>query len=139
MYARLVWPAKVPVAAEPPIETPTKEKTENGMNAGVRAWVFACGDCSDRSKMFIGFLETYTKEAKEAVEAMAKPMGPDARPPMFSGEDMMAREQGHLICVPGDAKWVPYGGEKGALIVQSVQEHCGAAANTKPCYPKNEK
>src|SRR5262245_34979152 len=39
----------------PPIRGPSD--SPDSAPGGVRAWVFSCGDCSDRSSMFIGYLE----------------------------------------------------------------------------------
>jgi hypothetical protein len=126
----------------PPIEAPSKAKAPDGSPTGVRAWVFSCGDCSDKSKWFIGFLETYTKEAKDAMVEITKPPaagGAPAPPPMPTGAEMMAREQGHLISIPGEDKWVPYSGPQGLELIQRAQGKCGAEPGTRavPCYPNS--
>ena len=50
----------------PPIAAPSGP-LPNGEHAGVRAKVFACGDCSDPSNRFIGWLEKLTPEVKYAI------------------------------------------------------------------------
>ena len=127
----------------PPIDAPSHAKTPDGSPTGVRAWVFSCGDCSDKSKWFIGFLETYTKDAKEAMLEMTKtpPAATAAAgpPPMPTGAEMMARENGHLISIPGEDKWVPYSGPDGLGLIQRAQSRCGSEAGQRavPCYPNS--
>jgi len=126
----------------PPIEAPSKAKTPDGSPTGVRAWVFSCGDCSDKSKWFIGFLETYTRDAKDAMLEMTKAPatgGAAAPPPMPTGAEMMARENGHLISIPGEDKWVPYSGPQGLELIQRAQSRCGSEQGNRavPCYPKS--
>lgn len=44
-----------------PIDAPS------GAKNGVKAYVYSCGECSDKDKRFIAFLEMYTDEALKSV------------------------------------------------------------------------
>src|SRR5262245_56366786 len=43
----------------PPAAAPSKKTAPDGSPGGVRAHVFACGNCADASARFVGYLETY--------------------------------------------------------------------------------
>ena len=104
----------------PPITAPSGKE-------GVRAFVFSCGDCGDKASQFVGWLETYTAEAKAAISA-----------PMDDPEAGMANyeliENGHMVCDPVSKRWVMANSEQGFNIMDMVQTKCGNTAPT-PCFP----
>lgn len=104
----------------PPISAPSGKP-------GVRAYVFACGDCGDDSKRFIGWLEMYTPDAKRIMTS-----------PPTEAENMDAfevMERGHLISVPGNNEWVSMSSEEGFEIMDSIQNKCGEGATVSSCFP----
>ena len=137
----------------PPVEGPSGSQA-GGPPMGVRAYLFACGDCPSNmvdmtpqdlfnQKVFIGWLEMYTPDAKERMEAMQRgeykpesPEGPDGAmvPEMYD-----FWEQGHLISTLADSieqmQWVPANSEPGFQIMQNLQDVCGDDATPKPCFP----
>ncbi len=50
-----------PIASVAPIDAPSGGQA-------VRAHVFSCGDCSDMSQLFVGYLSGYTAEVKAKIE-----------------------------------------------------------------------
>lgn len=104
----------------PPVETSSGE-----MN-GVRAFVFACNDCSDESDRFVGYLEMFTQEAKEILE-----MAPEDRP-----EDVPYDfyESGRLVKTPESDRWFEANSPQGFQIMESVREQC-PDGDPQPCYP----
>lgn len=119
----------------PPIASPSGKLNENGEPMGARAWVYSCGECDDEKSRFIGYIEVYSKEAKESFTNPTK-LGPDGKPPLFRPEDMMMQEQGHFIQEPGSDKWYPFQSPEGNDIRMKVQEKCGDVKTPpKMCYP----
>jgi hypothetical protein len=105
----------------PPIPAPSGK-------LGVRAHVFSCGDCSNPSDHFIGWLEMYTREAKEQ---LTNPQPPDPNgPPAYD-----VWERGHLVRAPDVDKWVPANGEEGFKIMEAMQTKCGSGGQPRPCFP----
>jgi len=102
----------------PPIDAPSGKQ-------GVRAYVFACGDCANESERFIGWMEMYTPDAKRIMTS-----------PPTEAENMDAfevMERGHLVSADG-RNWVSANGEQGFQVMESMQSRCGQTAPT-PCYP----
>ena len=123
----------------PPIESPSHVLI-NGNFAGVRAWVFACGDCKDKSKYNIGFLEIYTQEARETIEKMSKPV-PDGQLSKSYLDDPVKVEAGHLIRSLDENQWVPFSSKAGNAIKESGPAKCSdPAQKSVVCFPPdNEK
>ncbi|MFG0249180.1 MAG: hypothetical protein ACF8OB_09865 [Phycisphaeraceae bacterium JB051] len=106
----------------PPIVAPSGKD-------GVRAFVFSCGDCGDESSRFIGWLETYTPEAKKAIETPAE--GPEG-----GMDNYEVVENGHLVAAPNsNGQWVMANSEPGFKIMDNVQTNCGGDVAPKPCFP----
>ncbi|MFG0249166.1 MAG: hypothetical protein ACF8OB_09795 [Phycisphaeraceae bacterium JB051] len=105
----------------PPITAPSGKH-------GVRAFVFACGDCGDEANRFIGWLETYTPEAKKAIyQPVTGPEGGMAKFEMI--------ENGHLIAAPDSTGvWIKANSKDGFMLMDKIQGKCGNQA-PKPCFP----
>ena len=88
-----------------------------GKPAGVRAHVFACGQCSDESARFIGYLE--------------KPLPPEDRPPPDD-----PRSEVTLIKREEDTKWVESDSREAERIRQAVYQRCTAGQRTNFCRPE---
>ena len=131
----------------PPIET----MPGAAMPMGVRAFLFACGQCPVDLKGFtpeqlrsegvhIGWVEMYTPEAKDWMQRVASgqagPEGPDG---MLDQGGIDAWEQGRLIARfahPGDRmKWVPANSEPGFQIMRALQDLCDSDGEVKACFP----
>ena len=88
-----------------------------GEPAGVRAHVFACGQCSNEPARFIGFLE--------------KPLPPEKRPPPDD-----PRSEVTLLKRPEDAKWVESDSAAAAKIIAAVHNRCTAGERANFCRPE---
>jgi hypothetical protein len=142
---------KVFIAASdqyPPIEVPSGA-TALGNNAGVKAYVFSCGECESYDGMtseeieasggFIGRLEMYTAEELAVMEqARSGQGGPGAggpagrMPPMMLGPDMMMG--GMLTKRPEDDTWVSANTQAGMSMMMDISKRC-PSGRPKPCIP----
>lgn len=111
----------------PPIEAPSG-KLPDGKPAGVRAYVFSCGDCAVSEERQVLWLETFT----------VKPGGPsfDAngkrRPPTPPGNIASPDAGGvPLVKRPTDLDWVKNGSEE-AKKMQSLP-NCKDGSKPKRC------
>jgi hypothetical protein len=119
----------------PPIEAPSKGKMPNGQEAGVRAYVFSCSDCSDKSSRFIGYLEFFTPEAREA--RLNPPKPEEGAPPRPM--DPMMMDQGHMIASGENLEqWVAQTSPQGAQIMTYIMQKCGGGQAPKSCMPKDD-
>jgi hypothetical protein len=115
----------------PPIKTPSGKQMANGEEAGVRAYVFTCGDAKDRSTWFIGYLEFFTLEAREARINPPKPDEANPRP-----MDLMKMDAGHMIASGENLKelqWVPQTSPQGAEIMTYIMKRCGGQPPKTVC------
>lgn len=143
----------------PPIESKSGPGPA-GNPQGVRAYVFSCGDCKNESERFVGWLEMYTREAKEMMQSPNR-MGPGMPPPPGSpnaapGSPAAAPgspaapagqaqppgpeffdfwEKGHLVRTVEEDSWVQANSPEGFAIMQALQGKCGQGAIPKPCFP----
>lgn len=106
----------------PPIPTPSGEMK------GARAYVFSCGDCSDESKRFVGYLEMYTPAAKSALENPQP-----ANPEDMSSIDIF--EEGRMLRGVDSREWVKANSNEAFQTQDAVQTHCGAEVPPKSCMP----
>lgn len=120
-------------AAIPPIDT------KSGEGQGVRAVVFSCGKCQDKSTRFIGWLERYTPEARAL---MLKPPAPNDGGPDAADHVTWRIDAGHQLAAPpepgADPRWVPLTSHEGTALMQSVRTRCpGAGRDNQPevCSP----
>lgn len=121
----------------PPITAPSGPYgDENGPPAGVRAHVYACGECGDlegktveeieATGAYISHLEMYTPEGKAALEAQKT----DPNTPMMV--DPM--EYTRIKSVEGDRWLLAYSEEANALAEQSIRE-CPDGEPVEVCRP----
>ena len=117
----------------PPIVPPSGKNQENSAPGGVRAYVFACGDCSDRSSMFIGYLEAYTPERKAELLKIASL--PQSAIPKTSTK----ADKGHLLKSPDGQGWLVYDSHEASAIRKSVESKCPQESlPTTPCDPPRQ-
>lgn len=91
----------------PPIAAPSGPQPD-GAAAGVRAYVFACGDCGNKSERFVGYLQVYSLESKQ--------------PYLRRVED-------------GQDKWVLAGDAEAIKIAKEAQDRCGEGKRPRRCEP----
>jgi hypothetical protein len=115
---------------------------------GVRAYVFACGDCNNPANRFLAWVETYTPEAKSRLlNSFDRP--PEERGPRGFPEPDGRRfiGRGHLIAAPDpnnpDWKkhWVPFRSDEGTELLSRAQQRCNPQQATNICSPpeRNDK
>lgn len=129
----------------PPIDAPSGPfRTPAGQEVpgGVRAYLFACGDCQDFTGLtaaelqakggFIGWLEMYTPEAKAMLTQ------PPGESPEAAAEREMRMyqvwESGQLIASPDNLRWVSQNTEEGVRITSQIEGKC-PGGTPKPCLP----
>ncbi|MFW6059506.1 MAG: hypothetical protein ACODAQ_04960 [Phycisphaeraceae bacterium] len=99
----------------PPVEAPSGDR-------GVRAHLYTCGECTPDE--WFGYLETLTKEAKQAQMS----------------EDVLPEEEDRLVRALDGERWVPYFSEQGMAIQDRVYaSNCGDAETLpEQCLPTDE-
>jgi hypothetical protein len=105
----------LPASTAAPMERPSGPF--EGEPAGVKAHVFACGQCDDEAKRFIGYLE--------------KPLPPEDRPPPDD-----PRSEVFLMKRPDDKKWVESDSRQAAQLVEEVFNRCASGERTNFCRPE---
>lgn len=94
-----------------------------GRDNAVRAYVFSCGECNEKHKRFIGYLETFPLEAHLA---LANPAG-------YGGVgDNPMLGQAQVRAVDGD-KWLSISSDEGVAAANAFRTKCGEGKRAKPC------
>ena len=131
--------------AIPPIATTEYPDQLELVEAGVRAYIFACGECPtdlqgmtieqvEQSGAFVGWLEQYTDAAKEEM-SRAHSLRADKHVPPVAFEFLMLWEKGHQICRTDDEQWVLAMSEDGVKIMHDLRNRCAGGNYPKRCYP----
>lgn len=105
----------------PPIPTPSG--LNEGVNAGVRAYLFSCGECSDKLQRFIGYLETFPPEAQASLNNAVGYGGIGDNPDR--GRNLVKR--------PTDEKWVEAASDDGVKVMSVRAEACPNGYPPKAC------
>lgn len=122
----------------PPIEAPSGplQGQPGNLPAGVRAHVYACGECPDLTGMtlqeveqagaYIAYVEMYTEQGKAALTAGASgpPEGPMIDP----------MEQTLIARVP-ELAWQPMYSDAGFRLTESGHRACPDGSAPQPCRP----
>ena len=106
-----VYPQTDP-GAIPPVKLPSG-------NEGVRAWVYSCSSCDDKTSHLIGYLEKYTEEGKAAVQRSYD------MPTDFAAR--AEARQYRLIRREDDKDWVDWDSMEGEAILAEAEEICAPA------------
>ncbi|MCX5659803.1 MAG: hypothetical protein NTW19_08790 [Planctomycetota bacterium] len=118
-------------AESPPIDAPSGPQRD-GKPAGVRAYVFACGDCAAEKERQVAWLETFT----------VKPTGPGwepdgrrrpAAPPPPESMATPSETGGSLVKKPEGIRWIRSATEQGKAI--QVVADCPDGKPPRPCKP----
>ena len=97
----------------PPIKAPSGH-LPNGEPAGVRAYVFSYAKEPNESDYFIGFLETFTPEAKKHLSKLIKLKTAKSR------ESIKKLDDGRLVRRAGSNQWVPANSNEGRAIINEA-------------------
>ncbi|MDX1683170.1 MAG: hypothetical protein R3336_08620 [Phycisphaeraceae bacterium] len=121
----------------PPIETDSGPLA-NGMPAGVRAHVFACGSC-ETDAQFVAWVEMELPRDKAMALLRANKDGDGS-----SGPDASELHAGdRTFVMAGDVpvppelvgRWVQRNSRPGFQITEAVGERCGGQNSPNPCNP----
>ena len=93
-----------------------------GEPAGVRAAVFACGDCST-NEQYIGWLEKPSAKELEAIAGTAE----------ISDDDLVS-----LVAKPGSNQWVSATSAQGEKIAKEARSRCPKGVRANFCQPKSK-
>lgn len=118
-----------------PIESPAKSRESEGKPTGVRAYLFSCGSCSDEKERFIGYFETHTKAAQDAI--INRPPDREGVPPVDISSLV---DEGTLVAKPvsGSAElvWVVMVSSEGQAIMRdAVSKPCADGKLPVQCRP----
>ena len=108
----------------PPIDT------KSGPGTGVRAYVYTCDGGPKPTNQFIAFLEKFTPEVKQGVEADLKRAGGQ----MNIGPALERRPGGILVSSPEVEQWFPKFSDEGRQIMEMGKKK-GGGANATLCLP----
>ena len=109
---------------------PLRAPQPNGEPGGVRARVFACGDCSDPSNRFIGWLEKLTPEAKYSIQD-----GQSGRWEGFTSTGMPYVE-GLLVRAVDGEYWYGATSEEGRKLQEAPRKRCAPGVVLNSCFPE---
>lgn len=108
----------------PPIKAPKGE--------GVRAYVFACGACTEADRQ-LAYLETFSPDAQKYLRDNMNL--PDSRPKQIM-EHVDKMPDGHRIAVPGTTlKWVKASDPAAASIRSTFMSGCPGGKPAIECKP----
>jgi hypothetical protein len=113
----------------PPIEAPSGPLA-NGEPAGVKAYVFSYRHEPNESERFIGFLETFTPEAKRNQNTSANSGG-------GSAEELIKQwGEGRLIRRIEDEKWFSANSNEGRAIIENAFSPNEKGEHARYCPPE---
>lgn len=125
----------------PPIETPT------GGGRGVRAHVYACGECPaglegataeeiEARGAFVAWLERYTDEAKQTIERLGGRDSESPLPPEQEQQLYEAQDRGLVVGEATGDRWVQLESDAGRRLMDGPQQRCddqpGRAVRCEP-------
>lgn len=89
---------------------------------GVWAAVYSCSACDDVASHFVGWIETYTPQAKQVAAALLEEGA------VATAEMTMAIDNGHLIAAKPELgskpNWMPLSSPQAAGVMQSINDRC---------------
>jgi hypothetical protein len=113
----------------PPIEAPSGP-LENGEPAGVKAYVFSYKYEPNESERFIGFLETFTPEARMNQTTSVNSRGDSA------AELIKQWGEGRLIRRIEDGKWFSANSKEGRAIIENAFSPNEKGERARYCPPE---
>lgn len=119
-------------------------RTESGgkpfvQPAGVWAHVYACGDCSDPGKRFVGWLEKFTPETEKHLQTLLDGFKEGFRElnPITATDTWVVDDL--LIAMPDKPNaWVPQTSDEADAMRSKLRGKCGKDVVPVPCQPSPE-
>jgi hypothetical protein len=136
----------------PPIATPAASYV-NDRPAGVRAHVFSCSSCQDVRSRFIGYIENFTEEAREAQIKInlqftqpepAHETSSDSASPaeivMSPNQTLLtALDRGHMVATTSAPDtWINESSEQGSNLIAAAINKCAAGQFPMQCLPDDK-
>jgi len=114
----------------PPVVAPT-----GGQGRGVRAYVYSCDACG-KSDRFVGYIETFTDEAKTALNTSAQSAAANGS---LSAQALMTIQEGTLVALPpkksgAEPEWIVSGTPQGQQVMTVSRTRCNGQAAQR-CHP----
>lgn len=105
----------------PPISARSGATLPDGQPGGVRARMYACGGCADKSKLFVGYLERLAGRQRDAATSGTAPADV-----MVGFSDLQAFiHSGWLVASPASPlEWSPKDSPAGAKIMDAPFDRC---------------
>lgn len=113
------------------IQSDQKVTIHSSESSTVRAYIYACGDCSDASKQFIAYVETLTPKAMATWD--------EYKDIAYMPTDIAQLiESGTIVGKPGTDQWVSaYTDEARQFIENATADKCpDGGADAIACFPK---
>lgn len=120
----------------PPVNTESDEMQDDGRPTGVRARVFSCGACDDESSRFVGYLETFTREAQDLqadIVLKAMELGESPRP--LSPDEAKQVADGTRIAAEPGKQWFQLGTPESDAVIHAIESKCEAPKKARECFP----
>lgn len=126
------------VGTQGPIAAPSNAAEPDSSPAGVRAYVYSCGQCGDAEKQYIGYLEMYAPGVPGAPAtpgtASAQPEPGAKLPP---GGALLHDAHRQLVAKPSlDPEWQPAASEAGKSIISGGRKKCSDNRFPAHCLPQ---
>ncbi len=119
---KALFPA--PFDAVAPIHVDGQAATEKPN--GVKAYVFACGDCGNEDQRFIGWLEAFALESRQLMTANR----------LLTLEEQQVTESGRLVRSASGSEWAVTASEAGQQLMRHAQKgKCSAGTRIRRCHP----
>lgn len=127
-----------PNKALSPIQAPSGPM-DDGSNAGVRAYVFACSSCEQEGDRVIGYLEKYTPEGREQLLTLREQI--DSLPDFDQARDLMQKysgieEQSVRLRRTNDEQWQPRVGDLRSGVIAEIRSRCNENEIVVECQPE---
>lgn len=112
-----------------PIAAPSNAGEPDSSPAGVRAYVYSCGQCGEADKQYIGYLEIYTPAQAGSLPEPAAKLPP--------GGALLHDAQRQLVAKPSlDPEWQPAASDAGKAIIRDARRKCSDNRFPANCLPK---
>ena len=129
----------------PPIDGFSGKQTENGESSGVRAHIYACGDCIPDLEgqtpeqiaslgMTVPYLEKMDPKVKRQMEQLSKDPSPTMSLP-YRIDLLDPMRHNYLVRTLDDPTWHRSESIKGREIIRSSRTTCSDGEDPRPCHP----
>lgn len=120
----------------PPINTDSGELQPDQRPTGVRARVFSCGSCEDEASRFIGYLETFSRDAQNLQQdVVQQSIEAGEAPRSLSADEMKQVAEGRLVAAEPGKDWFPAESPEAKTIIDGIGGKCAPKQKAVECFP----